>query len=153
MYRQKQKINTLLLSFASAILFAGCGGGDTGLSSAQNEPLEITQKNLRASTYISKGNFVEVASFAYKKVTDSSFTQESLDVSLPGGELIEPSSYSISAIEDHEAVQKIIVQNHLNRLEIKLMDENRVNILLQGTNFTIDRKMALADFIAASEGK
>ncbi len=151
MRRQQQKINTLLLSFASVILFAGCGGGAS--STTQNEPLQITQKNLRASTYINKGNFVEIASFAYKRVTDPNFTQEALAVSLPGSELIEPSTYNISAIESHDELKKIIVQNHLNKLEIKLLDDNRVNILLQGANFTIDRKMALADFITENEGR
>lgn len=146
MYCQKFKISTLLIPFASAILFFGCGGG--GSSTTQNEAPQITQKNLRASTYINKGNFVEVASFAYKRATDPSFTQDRLDVALPGGKRVEPSVYSISTITTQDQLKKIVIQNHLNRLEVKLLDGNRVNILLQGTNFTIDRKMALADFIA-----
>lgn len=148
MYHSKQKIRLLSLVFIVAIAFVGCGGD---ASTNQNSDI---QKNLRTSTYINKGNFVEVASYAYKRVTDSSFTQETKGVSLPGNEKIaELSTYNITSIEDEDKLQKIIVQNHLNRLEVKLLEGDRVNILLQGSNFTMDRKMKLADFIVENVGR
>jgi hypothetical protein len=130
---------------AAGLLLVGCGGGNS-----DSETIPIP-KNLKMSTYINKGNFVEVASFAYKKVTDSTFTQNAMNISLPGGdEAIKLSTHSISVTSTQDKLNKIIVQNHRNRIDIKLLGDNRVNILLQGSNFTIDRKMALADFIAVN---
>ena len=148
MYLHKYTIKLLAFSFASTLLFVGCGEGN--LSATPNNASQDSQKNLRISTYINKGNFIDVASLAYKKVTDPTFSQKAVSVSLPGTKLTPSSAYNIRLIKPHDKLKKIVVQNHLNKLEIKLMDDNSVDVLFIGTNFTIDRKMTLADFIAAN---
>ncbi len=132
------------------LMFTACGGGSSS-SDKKEGPVEVTQQDFQTSTYIYKGNFVEVASHAYKRVTDESFTRSDMIVSLPGdetSELITPSLYNIRAISTENGLRKIIVQNHLNTLEVKMVDKENVNILLKSQSFTVDRKMPLDDLVA-----
>lgn len=132
---------------ALMLIFTACGGSSSS-SDKQDGPVEVTQEEFQTSTYISKGNFDEVASFAYKRVTDPAFTQYAMEVSLPGSddsEIAKLSAYNIRAISTSEGLKKIIIQNHVNTLEVKIVDEERVNILLRANSFTVDRKMSLAE--------
>jgi len=135
---------TLIALSTIVLVFSGCG--ETGSDSVVKG-----ERTLQASTYINKGNFVEVASYAYKRATDASFTQASLDVNIPGSseaEGVKPSTYNIRTLLSGDKLQKVIMQNHQNKLEVKLVGEDHVNILLQANSFTIDRQMSFADFKA-----
>lgn len=141
---------TIVAIVVSMIMFTACGGGSSS-SDKKEGPVAVTQQDLQTSTYIYKGNFVEVASHAYKRVMDESFTQSDMEVFLPGddaSERITPSLYNIRAISTENGLQKIIVQNHLNTLEVKIVDKENVNILLKSQSFTVDRKMPLDDLVA-----
>lgn len=147
--KNRPSMMLLLTLVTSAVIYSGCG------SDAAQPTAESSTKTIKSqtsiSTYINKGNFVEVASFAYQKVTDPSVTQNSMEIQLPGsevGEVIELSQYDVSTLASEDQLNKIIVQNHLNRLEVKFLENDQVNIILQATNYTIDRKMTLAEFTA-----
>ncbi len=123
---------------------SGCGetGTDTTVKG---------ERTVQASTYINKGNFVEVASFAYKRSKDAIFTQNVKEVVLPGSQtsqLAQASMYDIRTISSGEIVQKVVMQNHENRLEVKIVNGDYVNIVLQAKSFTVDHKMTLAEFTA-----
>jgi len=124
-------------------LFTGCGGDVA--KSATATP------TTRASFYITKGNFVDVASFAYKRATDKDFTTYALESTLPGSdtnETAKPSAYNITEIRKNNQLKKIIVENYQNSVEVKMVDNDRVNVLFQDANFTVDRQMSFNDFIA-----
>ena len=137
---------TASLSFA-IFLLSGCGGSE----SLQSSKPTIQTKDQRASFYINKGNFVEVASFAYKRATDPSFTTYAMDVEFPrsdDGEAVKPSAYNIEVISADKQLKKIVVQNYQNVLEVKIIDGDRVNVIFKDAEFTVDEEMTLNDFIA-----
>ena len=140
------KTNFTLLTFSAITLLVFAGCGETGTDS-----IVKGERTLQASAYINKGNFVEVASYAYKRATDASFTKSTLDVNIPGSssaERVKPSTYNISTLSSVDKLQKVIMQNHENRLEVRLVGEDKVNILLQASSFTIDHQMSFAEFSA-----
>jgi len=144
MHGVKTNFNLLAFSLISLLAFSGCGetGTDTTVKG---------ERTVQASTYINKGNFVEVARFAYKRATDASFTQSVKEVVLPGSQtsqLAQASMYDISTILSADVVQKVVMQNHENKLEVKIVDNDYVNIVLQAKSFTVDHKMTLAAFTA-----
>lgn len=150
MYRYKSRLRKSPLILVATIFFIGCGGGGSSQKSA-NVPAQTTEKNLRMSTYINKGNFVDVAGFAYRKATDPSFAKYAMNIMLPGNdesEMAKPSAYNITSINVDNKLKKIIVQNYQNTLEVKIVDSSRVNILFKDANFTVDRQMSFNDFIA-----
>ncbi len=147
MYRQKDRFRVFALTLTSALLFIGCGGS----SKSEIEPVQTVEKTTRISTYISKGNFVDVASFAYRKATDPSFAKYAMNIMLPGNdtsEIATPSTYDVTAITADNKLKKVVIQNYINTLEVKIVDGNRVNILLKDSEFTVDEVMSLDDFIA-----
>lgn len=148
MYRQKDRFRVFALTLTSALLFIGCGSGS---STSQNAPAQTTEKSSLISTYITKGNFVEVAGFAYKKATDPNFKQYAMDVKLPGThetEAAKPSTYNVTVINSDNRLKKIVVENYQNSLELKVVDNDRVNILFKDSNFTVDKQMSFNDFTA-----
>lgn len=140
-------IKTTFYCLILSTLIIGCG--DT----KETTSTETHTKDQRASLYINKGNFVEVANFAYKRVTDSSFTEYGMDVLLPGQGLDTPSTYTITTKKDsNNVVKKIIVHNYENSLEIKMMSTNRINVLFQDENFTMNEQLSLDEFITKQKG-
>ena len=137
-----------LLFVVLSLSMVGCG------ESADTSGL-VSEKNLRMSGYISKGNFVEVASFAYQKVLNDSDKKEIMTLSIPtiGSKVLRTSNYNIKSVEVDDTLNKIIIQNHLNRIDIKFLDNDRIHILLQGSNFALDKKMSLNDFVTAYKGQ
>ena len=141
----------ILLICGIGLVFTGCNSGPAH-SSTDGVSKDFTKKSLRGSTYITKGNFTEIAQFAYKKVTDSTYDQYALPVILPGSdknEAVSMMAYEITAYYKEKHLKKIKMANYQNILEIKFVD-NRVNILWQSATFTVDRQMDLDDFIYGS---
>ena len=142
-------MHTITYAMSSSLILSlliGCGGDVVEGSSTQT-----TTKEQRASFYINKGNFVDVASFAYKKATDSTFTSYAMDTTLPGIDANEtgvPSAYTITANNVNNQLKKVVVQNYQNSVEVKIVDKTKVNILFKDAEFTIDEEMSLSDFIA-----
>ena len=148
MYYQRDRFRVFALVLTSAVLFIGCGSGS---SKSKNEPTKTTEKTSRISTYITKGNFVEVAGFAYKKATDPNFEQYAMDVKLPGSdaqEIAKSSAYNVTVINSGNKLKKIVVENYQNSVELKMVDSDRVNVLFKDANFTVDQQMSYNDFIA-----
>ena len=149
-----RKKSKLLLStiLSITVLFVGCGGERSPDSNKQKKTIEnITGM----SAYITKGNFVDVASFAYKKAVNPNFTDYAMNMQLPGsgaGEVVMPLAYEIKVIKVGDSIKKMIVKNYQNSLEIKIVQQNRVNILFKDANFTVDKQMSLDDFLVKVEG-
>ncbi len=145
---QKKTSKMLMITVViSTIFYSGCGGESTKTSGVT--PSKIVKENRRISTYINKGNFVEVANFAYKRAIDPNFTQYAMDIQLPGSnedEIAKSSAYNVTMISIDKRLKKIVVENYQNSLELKIVDQDSVNILFKDVNFTVDRQMSLADF-------
>ncbi len=142
-------MRTITYAMSSSLILSlliGCGGDAVDGSNTQT-----TTKEERGSFYINKGNFAEVASFAYKRATDSTFTSYAMDSTLPGTDVNEtgvPSAYTITANNVGNQLKKVVIQNYQNSVEVKIVDKTKVNILFKDSEFTIDEEMALSDFIA-----
>ncbi len=143
MYQHRNNLKILVLTLTTTLLLIGCG--------ETSDTQQPSEQSSRISTYITKGNFVDVASFAYKKADDPSFTQYAMDVTLPGtdeDEITTPSAYNVQIVKKGSAIKKIRIENYQNSVEVKMVDNNRVNVLFQDSNFTVDKQMSLSAFQA-----
>ena len=148
---QSQKIMLFSL-IAITLLATGCGEVRESTGTKQTKTIENTTT---MSTYITKGNFVDVASFAYKKVTDTSFSDYGMNIELPGSSADEVAlsrTYEIRVIKVHNGIKKVIVKNYQNNLEIKFTEDNSITILFENQNSTETRQMSVDDFLAKVKG-
>lgn len=133
----------LFYLFFATLIFAGCGKS----SHDEDTKPTIHTKEQRASLFITKGNFLEVANFAYKRATDSDFTDYSLEVPLPGRDTnksTQPSTYTITEKRDSsDNLKKIIVHNYENSVELKFLNSDKVSVLFKNSDFSLNKQLTL----------
>ena len=137
--------------FGLIALFAvGCGSGK---SPSQGEKHAVASKTMRATALLTKGNYTDVASWCYRKVTDAEHAAEIMPVTLPGNgtEDVSMHAYHLDSFYKSGRLAKITLSNYQERLEMKFVGDD-VNIHFFGPDFTLDRKMPLDRFKTMSEG-
>lgn len=132
-------ISVIFLMTLITLLNTGCGTVNTDTA------LDKTNRTMQIKTYITKGNYLQIARYAYQTVIDPMHTDEEFWVNLPG-KSPQNSFYAIDTITSSNQ-QKIILQNHKERLEIKLLGDT-VHVMLIGNNFTLEQKLSRTDFLA-----
>lgn len=136
------------LCFA-ALLSAGCGGGNTVESSAGAVSEKYQTRTL--TTTITKGNYINIAKFAYITLIEQNMRSAKMDVVLPGRAqrgIPKKSVYTVNTLYSGEKVRKIVVKNYQERLEVKFLDNDMVKIIVKMPGDSREKKMTFTDFMA-----
>ncbi len=142
-----------LFSIFWVLFFIGCGSGSsTHAAGAKTDAGTLQTRSLLSR--ITKGNYIDVARFAYNRRNVANASDYRYDVPIPGttpahGSKMLP--YTVTFDQKDHAIKSMVLKNYNTEIRVRFLRDGNVNIVMQMPGYVTSETVSYEQFVGSKE--